>query len=127
MATPTDRKYAESHEWHLVEGDVVTIGISQFAADELTDVTYVEMKSVGTTVEAGDSIGEVESVKATSEVYSAVGGEIVEVNEALSDDPSLVNSDPFKGGWLCKIRTADTGPLETLMSGEAYDQKYSTD
>ncbi len=124
MATPNDRKYAETHEWYLVDGDTLTIGITEFAVNELTDVTYVEMKDTGTTIAPGDEVGEVESVKATSEIFSAVGGEIIEINMALNEDPSLVNSDPYGAGWLCKLKVSDTTPLESLMDASAYDEKF---
>jgi len=125
-STPADCKYTDSHEWHKIDGDTVTIGITQFAVDELTDITYVELKSVGDSIDAGDTIGEVESVKATSDIYSAVGGEIIEVNEALSDDPSLINNDPYTKGWLVKIKVADASPLNDLMDKSAYDGKYAS-
>ncbi len=124
-STPADCKYTESHEWHKLEGDTVTIGITQFAVDELTDITYVELKSPGDAIDAGETIGEVESVKATSDIYSAVGGEIIEVNEALNDDPSLINSDPYTKGWLVKIKVSDASPLEDLMDKASYDEKHS--
>ena len=127
MTSPSQCRFTESHEWFTVDGDTVTMGISQFAANELTDITYVEMKPAGTSVNAGDSIGEVESVKTTSDVYSAVGGEIIEVNQAVVDDPSLVNADPFGKGWLAKIRASDTGPLDELMDQPTYDEKYPLD
>lgn len=123
MPSPADRRYSESHEWHKLEGDIVTLGISKFAVDELTDVTYVEIKPVGTTLKAGDTIGEVESVKATSEIYSAVGGEIVDVNANLADDPAILNRDPYEAGWLCRIRVSDAAPLESLMQQTEYDKK----
>ena len=122
MPSPEDRRYTESHEWFQVAGDVVTVGITQYAADELTDITYVEVKTIGASVEPGGSIGEVESVKTSSDVYSAVGGEIVEVNEAVTEDPSLLNRDPFEAGWLVKIRTTDLTPLDDLMDQASYDQ-----
>ncbi|MDG2022524.1 MAG: glycine cleavage system protein GcvH [Phycisphaerales bacterium] len=122
MSSPADRRYSESHEWFLVEGDQVTIGITTHATDALTDITYVEMKSAGATLAAGDSAGEVESVKTTSDVYTAVAGEVAEANTAVVDDPSLVNSDPFGQGWLVRIKTTDTSPLESLMDAAAYDQ-----
>ena len=125
-STPADCKYTDSHEWHKVNGDTVTIGITQFAVDELTDITYVELKSVGDSVDAGETIGEVESVKATSDIYSAIGGEIIEVNEALSDDPSLINNDPYTKGWLVKIKVADASALDDLMDKSAYDEKYAS-
>lgn len=124
-STPADCKYSESHEWHKLEGGTVTIGITQFAVDELTDITYVELKSVGDTIDAGETIGEVESVKATSDIYSSVGGEIVEINEALNDDPSLINTDPYGKGWLVKIKASDTSALNGLLDKAAYDSKYS--
>ncbi len=121
MPNPADRKYAESHEWHQVNGDVVTIGITEHAVDQLTDITFVEMKPVGTTVSAGDTLGEVESVKTTSDIYSAVPGEIIEVNGALSDNPELINSDPYGKGWLVRIRVSDASGLDGLMDAAAYD------
>ena len=124
MADPATYRYSDSHEWFSVEGDLVTIGITQYAADELTDITYVEMKPAGTTVDAGTSIGEVESVKTTSDVYSVVGGEIVSVNQAAIDDPSLLNRDPAGEGWLVRVKTADHAPLEGLMDQATYDERY---
>lgn len=127
MTSPSQCRFAESHEWFTADGDVITMGISQFAANELTDITYVEVKPAGTTIAVGDPIGEVESVKTTSDIYSAVGGEIVEVNQAVCDDPSLINSDPFGAGWLVKIRAADTSVLAELMDQPTYDGKYPID
>jgi glycine cleavage system H protein len=122
MSSPADRRYSESHEWFLVQGDLVTIGITTHATDALTDITYVEMKAAGATLAAGDSVGEVESVKTTSDIYTAVTGEVDEANAAVVDDPSLVNSDPYGKGWLIRIKTTDTKPLESLMDAAAYDQ-----
>jgi glycine cleavage system H protein len=122
MSSPADRRYSESHEWFLVQGDLVTIGITTHATDALTDITYVEMKAAGATLAAGDSVGEVESVKTTSDIYTAVTGEVDEANAAVVDDPSLVNSDPYGKGWLIRIKTTDTKPLESLMDASAYDQ-----
>jgi glycine cleavage system H protein len=124
MASPTDRVYSQTHEWHKVEGDIVTLGLTRFAVDALTDVTFVQMKSAGTTVKPGDAVGEVESVKTTSDVYSLVGGQIVEVNAALADDPSLVNSDPYGQGWLVKVRAADTTRLGEAKNAGAYDADH---
>ena len=121
MPSPSDRVYSQTHEWHKADGDVVTIGLTKFAVDALTDVTYVEMKKSGTKVKAGDIIGEVESVKTTSDIYSGVDGEIVEVNKAAADDPSLLNSDCFGAGWLVKIRLSDRAGLAKLMPQAAYD------
>lgn len=124
MPSPTDCRFSESHEWFRLSGDVVTIGITQYAADELTDITYVEVKPSGTAIKPGGSIGEVESVKTTSDVYSAVGGSIIEVNTSVAEDPSLLNSDPYGKGWLVKIKTADPSPLQKLMDQATYDRKH---
>ncbi|MEY3023523.1 MAG: hypothetical protein RJA16_349 [Planctomycetota bacterium] len=125
MPSPADLRFSETHEWFRVEGDVVTMGITQFAADQLTDVTYAAMKPVGTTLSPGESIGEVESVKTTGDVYTAVAGEIIEVNQAISADPSLVNTDPYGEGWMVRIRTGDASPLASLKDGAAYDQSLA--
>jgi glycine cleavage system H protein len=122
MPSPSDLRFSDSHEWFRAEGDTVTVGITQFAADELTDVTYVEMKGAGEQISAGDSLGEVESVKTTSEVYSVVSGEIIEANPAVSDNPALLNSDPFGEGWLVKMKVSDTSPLEGLLDQATYDE-----
>lgn len=124
MSSPSDRRYTDSHEWFLADGDTVTVGITQFATNELTDVTYVDMRRPGTTVDEGDTIGEVESVKTTSDVYSAITGEIAEINQHVHDDPSLLNRDPFGEGWLVRIKADDLSPLENLMDQSAYDAKY---
>lgn len=123
MAAPADRRYTESHEWAKAEGDVVTLGVTQFAVDQLTDVTYVEPRPAGTEVNPGDAVAEVESVKTTSDVYSPVAGEIVEVNPALDENPGLLNEDPYGAGWLVKVRTADASPLEALMDAAAYESQ----
>ena len=120
MKVPIDRKYAETHEWFLPDDNIVTMGITQYAADELTDITYVELPAVGTKVTVGDSIGEVESVKATSEVFTAVGGSVIAVNNALADHPELINDDAFEEGWMVKIRTESPDPLRALLSSKEY-------
>lgn len=122
MSTPTDRVYSESHEWHKVDGDVVTIGLTTYAVDQLTDVTFVEMQEVGSEIAPGDSVGEVESVKTTSDIYSAAGGEIIEVNDALSDHPEMVNNDPYGDGWLVKLKIIDKGNLEDCIDADSYDE-----
>lgn len=124
MSLPADRKYSESHEWHKVEGNVLTLGITQFAVDQLTDVTYVEMKPKGTKVSDGGAVGEVESVKTTSDIYSALGGEIMEVNAAVVNDPSLINQDPYGKGWLVKIQIASSAGMTKLMDAAAYGKQY---
>ena len=105
-----------------MDGDEVTIGITTHATEALTDITYVEMKPPGTSLSAGDPAGEVESVKTTSDIYTAIPGEVLEANGAVVDDPSLVNSDPYGEGWLVRIKAADVSALETLMTADAYDQ-----
>jgi glycine cleavage system H protein len=124
MPSPTECRFSDSHEWFLLEGDIVTVGISQFAANELTDITYVEMQPIGTAISVGDSAGEVESVKTTSDIISAYTGEIIEVNEGVADDPALLNSEPFEGGWLLKMRVEDTSAGDELMNQATYDGKY---
>ncbi len=126
MASPDDRRYSDSHEWHKLDGDVLTLGLTKFAVDELTDVTYVEMKSAGTSVDAGETVGEVESVKATSDVYCAMPGEVVETNAGLEDDPAALNNDPYGDGWLVKIKVSDASAFEGLMSASDYDQKHDS-
>ena len=113
-----DLLYAKSHEWAKLEGDVATIGISHFAQEQLGDLTFIELPSVGDTFEQGAEIGSVESVKAASEIYTPVGGEVIEVNEALEDAPEKVNEDPYGEGWMLKIRFKSAP--EGLLDAEAY-------
>lgn len=122
MAVPTDRKYSKTHEWYKVDGNIVTIGITEFAANQLTDITYVQLPQAGTKTTAGGEVGEIESVKATSPLYSAFNGEVVEVNTHLNDAPEAVNDDPFGAGWMVKIKAADLSPMNTLMDAKAYEQ-----
>jgi len=123
MPVPQDRKYLESHEWHLPAGDVVTIGITQIAADELTDITYVKLPAVGTKIAANAAWGEIESVKATSDLYSGVSGTVTAVNSQLAANPGLVNSDPFGQGWMIRVKVADAGQLAKLLSADQYLKK----
>lgn len=125
MSLPSDRVYTESHEWHKLVGDTLTLGITRFAVDQLTDVTYVQMKPKGTRFKKGEAIGEVESVKTTSDIYCACEGEIIETNAALSDDPSILNSDPYEAGWLVKIKVSDKSGLSSCMDAATYGKKYS--
>ena len=120
MLIPDDRKYLDTHEWFQAEGDVVTIGITQFAATELTDITYVEVPAVGARFEAGDVLAEIESVKATAEVFTAVAGEVVAVNLTLADNPEQINDDAFEAGWIARLKVDDLAPLEKLMSAGQY-------
>jgi glycine cleavage system H protein len=121
IPTPTDRVYSETHEWHKLEGQMLTLGLTAFAVDQLTDITYVQMKPAGTKFKPGDAIGEVESVKTTSDVYCAVAGEVAEVNSAVVEDPSLINSDPYGKGWLVKVKVGDASALKGLKDAKAYD------
>lgn len=115
-----DRKYAKSHEWAKGDGDVVVVGISDHAQQELGDITFVELPPVGQTVDAGGECGVIESVKAASDLYAPVGGEIVAVNEALEDTPELINQDAFDAGWILKLKPSDPVELDTLMSAVDY-------
>ena len=113
-------KYSKDHEWVRVEGDVGTVGISDYAQEQLGDVVYVELPEVGRTVAQNEEAAVVESVKAASEVYAPVSGEVVEVNQALEDDPALVNSDPIGEGWFLALRLSAPGELDGLMDEAAY-------
>src|SRR3954468_8283253 len=123
MSVPSDRRYLESHEWHKLDGDVVTIGITQQAADELTDITYVALPEGGKMLTANKPFGEIESVKATSDLYSGVSGEVVEVNKQLADNPGLVNNDPLGLGWMIKVKVSDPSEFNKLLSSEDYEKK----
>ena len=120
--TPEDNRYAKSHEYVHVEGDTGTIGITDYAQKELGDVVFVELPQVGSQLEMGDELGSIESVNAVSELFAPVGGEVVEVNEALADKPELVNTDPFGDGWMIKIRLADASEVDELMGAEEYEE-----
>jgi glycine cleavage system H protein len=113
-------KFSEDHEWISVEGGIGTVGITDFAQEQLGDVVFVEMPAVGTELSAGDEAGVVESVKAASEIYSPVTGEVTEVNAELEDNPGTVNSDPMSDGWFFKIKLSDPGELDDLMDAAAY-------
>lgn len=125
--TPSDLKYASSHEWARLDGDVVTVGITDHAQEALGDLVYVELPDVGDTVAAGDEAGVVESVKAASDIYAPVSGEIIAVNEALGDTPEIINTDPYNEGWIYKIRVSDVSELDNLMSGEEYDAQVAAE
>jgi glycine cleavage system H protein len=114
-------KYTEDHEWVLLEGDVATIGISNYAQEQLGDVVYVEVPEVGASIAKGEELAVVESVKAASEVYNPIGGEVVEVNTELEETPTLVNEDPLGEGWFAKIKVADASDMDELMDEDAYN------
>jgi len=121
MSIPSNYRFAPSHEWVLDNGDgTVTMGISDHAQELLGDVVFVELPEVGREVEAGEEFSLVESVKAASDIYSPVSGEIVAINEALEDEPETVNSEPFDGGWIVKIKLADAAELDKLLGADAY-------
>jgi glycine cleavage system H protein len=120
MSTPTDLKYTKSHEWIRIEGEAVTVGITWFAQDSMGDVVHVELPEVGDSVDAGAAVVEIESVKAVSDVYSPVGGTIVEVNETLEDSPETVNGQPYGEGWLFKVKVGPTISLHELMGAGEY-------
>lgn len=122
--TPSELKYASSHEWSRLEEDgTVTIGISDHAQDALGDVVFVELPEVGDTLAAADEAGVVESVKAASDVYAPIAGEVIAINALLEDAPETVNSDPYNDGWFYKLQPADTSELEKLLSADEYDQQ----
>jgi glycine cleavage system H protein len=118
---PKELKYDREHEWVRLDGDLAVIGISHFAQDQLGEVVYVDLPSAGDAINAGETFGEVESVKSVSELFSPVTGEIVEVNEALGDTPETVNEDPYGDGWMIKVKLADPAEVDGLMSADEYE------
>jgi len=125
MSYPTDLRYTRDHEWIRVSGDTAEIGITDFAQQQLGDVVYVELPEVGQTIAAGDSFGSIESVKAVSELFAPMSGEVIEVNPALKDHPESVNSDPH-GTWMVKVRLADPAAAGSLLDSESYDNLIKT-
>jgi glycine cleavage system H protein len=119
--TPNDRRYAASHEWVRLEGDTAVVGITDHAQEQLGDITFVELPEVGSRVEAGSECGVVESVKAASDIYTPVTGEIAEVNTALEAGPEAVNEDPYGKGWMFKLRGVDAGDLDGLLDAAGYE------
>ena len=122
MTSPSDLKYTKSHEWVRIDGDIATIGVTDYAQGELGDITYLELPDVGGTVSGGEPFGVVESVKAASDIYTPIDGEVVERNEDAIAAPDVVNSSPYEGAWLIKVRVSDPTQLDQLMSAEEYDQ-----
>ena len=117
---PTDLKYTKTHEWIRLEGDVATIGISDFAQGELSDIVYVEITAVGKTIKREEPIGTIEAVKAVSDLYSPLSGQVIEANESLKDSPANVNKDPYGEGWMAKIKVADPSEIKNLLDSAAY-------
>ncbi|MDX6232503.1 MAG: glycine cleavage system protein [Nocardioidaceae bacterium] len=122
---PEDLYYSEEHEWVRLDEDIATIGITDFAQDQLGDIVYVELPAVGDRVEAGAVIGELESTKSVSDIFSPLSGEIVSRNDALEGGPEVINSDPYGEGWLIKVRTVDEDPTAALLEAEAYSALVS--
>jgi glycine cleavage system H protein len=126
VAVPIDRWYSKEHEWAIDEGDgTIRIGITEFAEHELGDVIYVELPKIGTAVKQNAQMGEIESVKAVSDLFSPVTGEIVEINSSVKDKPELVNEAPYEAGWLVKVKAADTGELAGLLDSAQYEELIS--
>jgi glycine cleavage system H protein len=120
MNVPSDLRYAKTHEWIRVEGDIVTVGITDHAQNELTDIVYAEPPKVGAEVKAGATAAVVESVKAASDIYSPLSGTVTEVNAELSGNPALLNTDPFGQGWIYKMKSSDSAEINALLTPEAY-------
>jgi len=122
MQIPSDLRYSSEHEWVRVDGDVGSIGVTDYAQDQLGDIVYLGLPAAGKTLTQFGKMGEIESVKAVSDLYSPVGGEVVAVNQEAVDSPELVNSDAYGRGWLIKVRLSDPSELDKLLSAEAYDE-----
>ena len=120
MSVPAELKYTAEHEWIRVEGDEIVIGVTEFAQGELGDVVFIEIETEGETLSIGDTFGSIEAVKTVSDLYMPVDGEVVKVNPALEDTPELVNSEPFEGGWMIRIKMTDPSQLDDLMTADAY-------
>jgi len=122
VPSPTDRRYTKEHEWVRVEDNVAVVGITDYAQDQLGDIVYLDLPSPGTQVKQLDKLGEIESVKAVSDLYSPVSGEVAEVNQEVNDRPELVNQSPYEEGWLVRVRLADPAEVDSLLSAEQYDE-----
>ncbi|MDR1412456.1 MAG: glycine cleavage system protein GcvH [Actinomycetes bacterium] len=125
MAYPNDRKYTPEHEWILVEGDEASVGITEYAQEQLGAVVYVDLPEAGDTFDVGDTFGEVESVKSVSELYMPVAGEVQSVNTHLSAAPDIINDDPYEDGWLIRISMSDLSELDSLLDAAAYEASLS--
>ncbi len=121
MVSPSELKYTKEHEWVRVEGDTGTIGITDYAQDQLGDIVFVELPAVGAAINAAQKLGEIESVKAVSELFAPVSGEVTEANDGLADSPEAVNDDPYGDGWMVKMRLSDAGELDQLLSADEYE------
>ena len=121
MVSPSELRYTKEHEWVRVEGDTATIGITNYAQDQLGDIVFVELPAAGAAVSAAQKFGEIESVKAVSELLAPVSGEVTEANEGLADSPESVNDDPYGDGWMVKVRLSDAAELDQLLSSDEYE------
>ena len=124
---PKNLRYAKSHEWAHLDGGVCTVGITKFAVEQLTDIVYIDMPDIGDNVFAGDAFGEIESVKAVSDLYAPVDGEVVQINEKLVDDPTIISRDPYDKGWLIKIKVEPGAKLDRLMTLADYEKQVASD
>jgi glycine cleavage system H protein len=122
MQIPSNLKYTKDHEWTKIEGDTATIGITDFAQSELGDIVYVELPAVGAQTKQGESFGTIEAVKAVSDLFAPLTGEVLEVNSELSDKPEVINKDPYGDGWIIKIKISDKGELEKLLDKSKYEE-----
>ncbi len=122
MNLPSELKYTKDHEWVKIEGDIATIGITDFAQSELGDIVYVDVETLDETVKIEEVFGSVEAVKTVSDLFMPLTGEIIELNEALEDEPELVNTDPYESGWMIKVKIADNSEIETLLDAEGYKE-----
>ena len=120
MNIPTDLRYTSDHEWIRLEGDIATVGVTDYAQGELGDIVFVEVETEGEELDAEEVFGTIEAVKTVSDLFLPVAGEVVEFNQALEDDPSLINNDPFGEGWIIKVKVSDTADVEALMDADAY-------
>ena len=122
MNIPTDLRYSSEHEWVRADGDIATIGVTDYAQDQLGDIVYLDLPAAGATLKQMEKMGEIESVKAVSDLFSPVSGEVLEVNQDAVDSPELVNAEPYGRGWLLKVRMIDATEVDGLLSAEAYDE-----
>jgi glycine cleavage system H protein len=120
MNIPAELKYTKDHEWVKIEGDIATVGITEFAQSELGDIVYVEIETVGETIAQEEVFGSIEAVKTVSDLFMPISGEILEFNEELDGNPELVNSDPYGAGWMVKVKISDVSEIENLLDSEAY-------
>lgn len=122
MTIPSNLKYTKDHEWIKIEGEIATVGITDFAQGELGDIVYVDVDTLNDTVEEGAVFGSVEAVKTVSDLFMPLSGEVIEINEALEDEPELVNTDPYEKGWMIKIAISDSSQIQNLLNADAYQK-----